>query len=34
MENIAQVSALGWLILLPIWSIWLGRVLFAKGETA
>ena len=33
LTSISMVGALGW-ILLPIWSIWLGRVLFAKGEKA
>jgi len=31
---ITSVGVLGWIILLPIWSVWLGRVLFTKGEKA
>ena len=25
--NVGQVSGLGWLLLFPIWDIWIGRVL-------
>ena len=29
----AQVASLGWLLLYPIWSIWLGRLLLANRST-
>ena len=29
--NVAQVASLGWLLLYPIWSIWLGRLLLRNS---
>jgi hypothetical protein len=31
--NVAQVASLGWLLLYPIWSIWLGRLLLTNRLT-
>jgi len=28
--NIGQVSALGWILVYPIWCIWLGRFMLAQ----
>lgn len=32
MENLGQVNALGWMILLPIWCFWLGRIVLKSNS--
>ena len=32
MENIGQFNALGWLILLPVWGVWLGCVVLKSTK--